>query len=39
MTMQSEQHQSGFLESAAGQTTLWIGGAIILLALAWLIIV
>ena len=39
MTMQSEQHQSGFLESAAGQTIMWIGGAVVLLALAWFLIV
>jgi hypothetical protein len=37
--MQSEHHQPGFMESAAGQTTLLIGAAVLLLAFAWLFIV
>jgi hypothetical protein len=35
MTMQSDQHQGGFLQSAAGQTTLLIGGLAIVMVLAW----
>jgi hypothetical protein len=35
MTMQSEQGNHGFLQSAGGQITLLVVGLVVLLALAW----
>lgn len=35
MTMQSENHQAGFMQSLAGQMTLLFGGLVVLLAFAW----
>ena len=36
MTMQSEHQDAGFMQSAAGQMTLLIGGAVVLVAFAWI---
>jgi hypothetical protein len=33
--MQSEHQDAGFLNSLAGQMTLLIGGAVVLVAFAW----
>ena len=35
MTMQSEHHQAGFMQSAAGQSTLVAAVLIIVMAVAW----
>jgi len=36
MTMQSEHHQAGFMQSAAGQTTIVAVALIVVLAVAWI---
>jgi len=36
MTMQSEHHQAGFMQSAAGQTTIVAAVLIVVLAVAWI---
>lgn len=36
MTMQSDHHEAGFLQSVAGQMTMLIGGAVVLVAFAWI---
>ena len=36
MTMQSEHPQAGFMQSAAGQTTLVAAALIVVMAVAWI---
>ncbi len=35
MTMQSEHHQAGFMQSAAGQTIIVVAALVIVMAVAW----
>jgi hypothetical protein len=36
MTMQSEHHQAGFLQSAAGQSVMLAAVLVVVLAVAWI---